>query len=232
MRLPLAATVAALTLPGAALAHIELYSPTPRATAGIKAGPCGDANSVRGAVVTVLEPGATVTVQWKETVPHPGHYRISFDEDGQDFGVPASFADFYSDGLVLLDDITDKAGTGQYSVDVVLPAITCDNCTLQLIQVMTDKVPYGNGDDLYFACSDLTLAVAEPTTEPPTDTGGEPDTDEPPVVDDTDIDPVEGPDDVEPPATEEPKGCGVVGGASPVLAVVGLLALRRRWRRP
>jgi MYXO-CTERM domain-containing protein len=49
---------------------------------------------------------------------------------------------------------------------VTLPNVTCDNCTLQLIQVMYDKAGNGFGgkdsagkgnDDLYYACADIVL---------------------------------------------------------------------------
>src|SRR5689334_20533493 len=90
---------AALTLSTAASAHVRLVSPQPRhATPGnaassamIKTGPCGCSaqecpnGDVRDpARVTVFEPGETITVQFSETVQHPGFYRISFDDDGQD----------------------------------------------------------------------------------------------------------------------------------------------------
>ena len=67
-----------------AQAHIELLAPVPR-SASLKSGPCGaGAGDVRGDKVTVFAPGATITVRWRETVPHPGYYRISFDPEGQD----------------------------------------------------------------------------------------------------------------------------------------------------
>ena len=45
---------------------------------------------------------------------------------------------------------------------VTLPDVECERCTLQLIQVMTDKAPYGDGNDLYYQCADLALRADAP----------------------------------------------------------------------
>ena len=142
-----------------AYAHIALDYPTARATAQ-KSSPCGPAGSVRGDVVTELVAGETVTVTWRETVNHPGHFRISSDDDGQDdFVEPASFTDFYTGPSVLYDDIADSNG-GVNNFDIVVPETPCDNCTLQVVQVMTDKAPYGDGNDLYYQCADIRIIAA------------------------------------------------------------------------
>jgi hypothetical protein len=139
-------------------AHIKLGSPVAR-DPSLKAGPCGTAGSVRGTNVTTFEPGEKITVTWTETVDHPGHFRISFDENGtDDFVDPKAFDDFDTAPSVIVDNIADKVGSMQmYSQEVTLPNVECDNCTLQLIQVMTDKPPFGGGNDLYYQCADLVL---------------------------------------------------------------------------
>ena len=151
----IALLLAAVASPAAA--HIQLDEPTARHTAQ-KRGPCGLARDPgRGDQITVYEPGQTITVRWRETINHPSHYRISFDEDGHDdFVEPAGFDDLYSGPSVLLDDISDQRG-GQYSAQVTLPDLECERCTLQLVQVMYDKPPYGDGNDLYYQCADLAL---------------------------------------------------------------------------
>lgn len=141
--------------PATAAAHIQLNAPTTRTTSQ-KVGPCGVTGSVRGANVTVLEPGASLMVLWAETINHPGHYRVSFDPDGQDFTVPLSFTDTTQTENVLVDSIADGQG-GSYMQMVQLPNMACENCTLQLIQMMTDKPPYGDGNDIYFQCADIAL---------------------------------------------------------------------------
>ena len=156
----LAATVAA---PSLAAAHIQMTFPPPR-TLDQKNRPCGGLNSVRGANVTVLAPGATIEVRWNETINHPGHYRISFDVDGQDFIIPPT-ANGSTEGMlnVIEDLIADRAttpGNNAYTQMITLPNMTCENCTLQLIQLMTDKPPYtvdATSDDIYFQCADVAL---------------------------------------------------------------------------
>jgi len=141
-----------------ALAHIDLDSPTGRGDLDQKSGPCGSNWDGASKNVTALEPGATITVRWTETINHPGHFRISFDDDGIDaFQDPTSYDDIQESPTlpVLLDGIEDKSG-GQYEAQVTLPNVECENCTLQLIQVMSETPPYEAGD-LYFRCADLAL---------------------------------------------------------------------------
>ena len=150
--------VTLLALP-VAEAHISQISPTPR-TQSQKEGPCGAAGSTRGEP-QVFRPGETITVEWDETVDHPGHYRIAFDPDGEDdFPLPNQPDDNFATTLV--DQITDKAG-GLYSQEITFPDIECDNCTLQLIQIMTTQVPYNS---FYFQCSDIVLSNATSETGP------------------------------------------------------------------
>jgi MYXO-CTERM domain-containing protein len=163
----------ALTLTAAASAdaHITMTSPTPRHSKQ-KLGPCGVAfaEDARGSDVTTFMGGETITVTWNETVNHPGHYRISLDLDGfDDFADPATADELYTNDTVLLDGIEDKGG-GMYSAEVTLPDVDCDTCTLQLIQLMTDKPPYGDGNDLYYQCADLVImATGMSTTSAGTD---------------------------------------------------------------
>lgn len=165
--LSLIAGLGLLTSVSVAHAHIRLDSPAPRTTE-LKTGPCGAPGSVRGSNVTVLAPGATIEVGWTETINHPGHYRVSFDADGQDFTVPLSFTDLTQTMNVLVDNITDRSGSQLvYKQMVTLPNITCENCTLQVIQMMTDKPPYGDGNDIYFQCADIALRTGTPTPDAP-----------------------------------------------------------------
>lgn len=154
--------------PRAAGAHVELLDPPQRYPAGnqfdipLKSPPCGDPANPPGTVPrTVLQPGATITVRWQAFVPHPGHFRIAFDPDGDDdLGGPDGFDDLYTPGTeVLLDGIPVMGNQQSYEAQVTLPDVTCMNCTLQLIQVMTDKMPWGpeGGPDLYHQCADIIL---------------------------------------------------------------------------
>jgi MYXO-CTERM domain-containing protein len=135
-------------------AHITLLSPAPRTDAQ-KIGPCGADGSTRGPALT-YQPGETITVEWDESVDHPGHYRIAFNMDGQEFEIPGLPTDDFPETLV--NQIADKEG-GLYSQDITFPDAECDNCTLQLIQVMTTNVPYNS---FYFQCADIVLSNAAP----------------------------------------------------------------------
>jgi len=114
--------------PPAARAHVRLVDPPPRYPNTLKDPPCGLTGGQRSTTVTELLPGATITVVWDEYINHPA---------------PS----------VLLDNIAD----GLSSTEVTLPNVQCDNCTLQLIQVMYDKPPWGDGNDIYYQCADLVL---------------------------------------------------------------------------
>jgi MYXO-CTERM domain-containing protein len=217
-----------LTMLAPALAHIGLDQPTAR-YADQKSGPCGAVNDARTGNVTVFEPGETITVEWRETINHPSHYRISFDVDGHDdFVDPPQMYDFYSNDTVLLDDIPDAAGG--ISVQVTLPNVQCENCTLQVIQVMYDKPPYTiPGNDLYYQCADLALR-GDLDTGAPTGT----DTDTPPgtTTDPGDTSAATG-DTGE---AEAKAGCGCAPGGLGGQGVGGLglalgLAVLRRRRR-
>lgn len=160
------------SVPAPASAHIGMLSPAPRSS-DQKAGPCGRAGSSRGSNVTVFAPGQTITVTWDEQIDHPGHYRISFDADGEDaFVDPASPDERNTNDAVLLDGIADRSGGGEYSAEVTLPSVECERCTLQLIQVMTDKPPYAPGtNDIYYQCADVALRTGGGGTDPSSDGG-------------------------------------------------------------
>jgi len=165
--------------PAEARAHLGLDVPTSRyGPDTLKTGPCGLAGGERTTNVTYYEPGETIEVRWDEYVDHPGHYRIAFDDDGvDDFVDPATMMELYSSDTVLLDGITDKGqGERDYVATVTLPDLRCDNCTLQVIQVMYDKPPYTTpGNDIYYQCADLVLREAGTFPDAGTDAGTDPD---------------------------------------------------------
>jgi hypothetical protein len=124
----------------------------------LKSEPCGLAGSTRGTNVYTYEPGATITVSVVETIPHPGYFRIAFDNDGDDgfvdpasikpidpnrgcpstaFGVVAAndrcdASDFFNNETVLQDNLdphlTAASGT-KYTWQVTLPDVECDTPT-------------------------------------------------------------------------------------------------------
>jgi hypothetical protein len=169
--LPFGVGVALLVLGTAdtADAHVCTESPLSRvgpectARSPQKIGPCGIEG--RSQYVSTFRPGETITVTLNETVNHPSHYRISFNPDGDTFHDPVSVDDKSGDHpFVLLDGIEDEEEARQ-SVEITFPDVECENCTLQVIQVMYDKQGNGFGgrnadggnDDIYYSCADIVL---------------------------------------------------------------------------
>ncbi|MCP4710314.1 MAG: hypothetical protein GY869_16960 [Planctomycetes bacterium] len=171
----------------AATAHIDILShETRHGRFEIKNGPCGVLNSERGTNIYTYAPGETITIVVDEYIPHPGYFRIAFDDIGDDdFLNPQSVdpinrecmddpsdhcgePDFYNSDTVLMDNLAPHIPEGlqskDYTFEVDLPDIECDNCTLQIIQVMTDPFPIHapydpspTSDDIYYQCIDLVL---------------------------------------------------------------------------
>jgi hypothetical protein len=181
---PAALALGVQLLSGSASAHIELQTPLNRYS-DIKSGdnkscPCGSGTTNRSCRnpeefsdpdrsadrATTFAPGDTITVQFDEYVGHSGRYRIAFDPDGADL-------DDFNENILLdePDPVGSMGNIGDDSIwefQVTLPEMTCDNCTLQLIQVMdgntTDEVlnPVDRGGT-YFQCADIVLANGTPT---------------------------------------------------------------------
>ena len=203
---------------------------------------------MRGSDVTVFEPGQTVTVTWNETVGHPSHYRIAFDDDGTDaYADPAAPDDIVDPPVlpILLDGIPDMTGRGPRQATITLPNIECDRCTLQVIQVMYDKPPFGDGNDMYYQCADIELRVGGAPDAGPGDPdggmadGGTPDAGTPDAGSPSPDAGSPGPDggsgdiDAGQPPDDSDDGCQAGGGSSQVmvLAVLALLALLTRGSR-
>lgn len=154
-------------------AHVKIIShPMRFGVSAIKTFPCGDSPDVRSQNINTFLSGSTITLIWDEFVPHPGHFRVAFDDDGDDFPDPQTNTDFFPptpEGTTIIgDDLFDHTNTTDpiYSYDVPLPDIECDNCTLQLIQVMTE----GGGNRMYYNCLDVRLTrdpskVPDPNVE-------------------------------------------------------------------
>jgi Lytic polysaccharide mono-oxygenase, cellulose-degrading len=157
------AFVACLAYAPGAQAHICMDAPVSRIgpsctfASAQKPGPCG-INTRSTQYVTEFKPGETIMVAINETIDHPSHYRIAFNPTGSSFEDPTSKDDMSGKHpFVLLDGIMDETATKQM-VKVTLPNMTCDKCTLQLIQVMYDKGGNGFGnDDIYYSCADIVL---------------------------------------------------------------------------
>lgn len=130
-----------------ALAHAALTSPTPRAGGDLKTRPCGAAAKMNPPPHDFIS-GQKLTVTWTETVAHPGYYQISYSTQ----------ADSANGFITLQNNIANPAGkTATQSFEVTLPNITCGNCTLQLIQWMTETNP----PSPYYSCADFSLSAPD-----------------------------------------------------------------------
>ncbi len=193
------AAVVVLVAATPALAHISLeQGGTHLSRYGdsyLKDLPCGKAGGTRGTNIYTYAPGSTITVSFVETISHPSYFRFAFQANGDDqFKEPASIkpidpsrpcpidsgdhcgaSDFYNTPNVLpmMDDLDPHlAGNSgkKYTYQITLPNIECDNCTLQLIQVMEDNQFHGDYDptpgvgieDLYHQCIDIVLKQGAP----------------------------------------------------------------------
>jgi hypothetical protein len=188
-------------------AHISMKGALQSRGGDQKSVPC---DGPRGTTVYTFAPGATITLAVNEDIPHPSYFRISFDNDGQDFEDPISIKpvdptracpfnaddqcgkpDYCSTAradkgvTVLWDDLDPhlqamaKGGSWNFK----LPDIECDNCTLQVIQVMEDTVhgaycptdscknAAASLEDVYHRCIDIKLVKGTSATAPGTATG-------------------------------------------------------------
>jgi hypothetical protein len=128
----------------------------PRTTnPGIKVAPCGGFQKLNNPAV--FAPGATIQVDWEETINHPGRYEFYFSEaNDQNFGQPLKTVQDTQDTPVVNNNFH------QYSTTVTLPNVTCNGCTLQMIQVMTDTNPAS----YYYSCADIRLQNGPPPPNP------------------------------------------------------------------
>jgi len=175
--LAFAALGAVCLLSGAASAHIHLLEPVPRYPDEVsgenKNCPCGVGTGGRTCTkpeersdpnrsadrATELLGGSMLTIRLDEYVGHDGRYRIAFDPEGADV------ADFNQH---VLTDIPDprgnqgNSGNGSiWQISARLPNIDCENCTLQIVQVMNgdteNPVADTVGQSTYYQCADVTL---------------------------------------------------------------------------
>ncbi len=199
-------------------AHTLMIAPAPRSdNDGLKTGPCG--NVAPTATPAMFEAGQTITVQWLETIDHPGYYRIAFSRPGD--------ADFEDNILVdNIEDVVCAAPPCNYSAEVTLPSEPCEGCALQLIQFMGNAAPYSP----YFSCADVTLMAAPAAPDAGVPEPGAPDAGVP--------EPSDGDAGIgEAPAIDDLSG-GCAAGAStrgsvlwPLFALVALGIRRRRRAR-
>ncbi len=177
--LGLAAFGGVVVSPSIARAHFVLQAPAANfEQSGLgdpqKAPPCGDnGTAVPTGMVTAYQGGDTITITIDETVYHPGHYRIAlavndpselppepevtpgatFDCGSAEIMNPAVFP-------VLADGVFEHASAfdSPQSIDITLPNdVTCTNCTLQIIQFMSEHGLNNPGGCYYHHCANISI---------------------------------------------------------------------------
>ena len=166
LALALAVSASALFAPSAH-AHITITGALLSRGGDQKQVPC-DGKRGDGPTYT-FEPGTTIKLAISEDIPHPSYFRIAFDNDGNDFRDPKSIkpidpsracptnendkcgeSDFCtppdSKGAVILwDNLNPHLAPDAKPLTwtVTLPDVECDNCTIQVLQIMEDDSAHG-----------------------------------------------------------------------------------------
>jgi len=164
--------------PATAQAHFVLQSPAAVSEQNFlgdpqKAPPCGDDGSaVATDLVTSYQAGDIVTITIDETIFHPGHYRVALamndiselpepppvTPNDTDCGTapiqnPPVFP-VLADGIFLHTD----PFPGPQSFDITIPAnVSCTNCTLQVIQFMSNHGLNNPGGCYYHHCANIAV---------------------------------------------------------------------------
>jgi len=146
-----------------------------------KLGPCGgtskDAGMPTGAVTPVAG-GELLHIKVKETIYHPGHFRVALSVLDR-AELPADPEDVTKDGPrgpisvsakidpnpkppVLVDGLWEhheRKPAEEFETDVKLPNINCDHCSLQVIQFMEQHGINPDGRFTYHHCADLKITA-------------------------------------------------------------------------
>lgn len=131
-------------------------------------GPCGDSGAaVATGIVTPFASGETIDITINETITHPGHYRVAIALDGAELPPPPLVTPA-SGGLcgtaviqdppvfpILADGVlehTTALGAPQ-TFSVTLPDVTCERCTLQVIEFASHRDP----PCFHYHCAEIRL---------------------------------------------------------------------------
>ena len=145
-----------------------------------KLGPCGGTSSNGGTptnLVTKVTGGQKLHVKVQETVYHPGHYRIALavnsraelppdpstttrDSDKGPMSVAAAIQNppripVLADGLF----VHTARASDPFETDIQLPNITCEKCTLQIVEFMAEHGLNNDGGYFYHHCADLQITA-------------------------------------------------------------------------
>lgn len=186
---------AALAIAMPASAHFILVAPDSAVVENVlgdpqKAAPCGLSEITTGTPtnkVTEMKGGDMLHFKIRETIFHPGHYRIALSvldrselpkdpeavtrdsPSGAKISVsgkidPNPKPPVLVDGLFMHDKAIPKQADGSptfLETDVKMPNINCDKCTVQVIQFMENHGLNKEGEFTYHHCADVKI-VANP----------------------------------------------------------------------
>jgi hypothetical protein len=185
IRMAAAIGVLALAAPAAAPAHFILQEPKDTIEVNVlgdpqKLGPCGGVTGNPGkptGVVTPLTGGQMLHIRVKETIYHPGFYRVALAVLDR-AELPGDPADVTREGPrgpisvsgkidknpkppVLVDGLWEhrQRATTEFETDVKIPNINCDHCTVQVIQFMEEHGVNPDGRFTYHHCADLKITA-------------------------------------------------------------------------
>lgn len=196
MKFPIKAAlcaVAALAIAGPASAHFILVAPDSAIVENPlgdpqKAAPCGLSDITTGTPtgkITEMKGGEMLHFKVRETIFHPGHYRIALSvldrselpKDPEATTTTSASGAVISvsgkidpnpkppvlvDGLFQHDKPIAKQADGSptfLETDVKLPNINCDKCTVQIIQFMEKHGLNKEGEFTYHHCADLKITA-------------------------------------------------------------------------
>jgi len=126
--------------------------------AGIKgADPCGNESGSVTNMVSHYPRGATVKVEWVETIDHYGYFEVDFSLDGG-----ATFGDAVT--------VNDPSGSTQhqFAIDYTLPNALCGSagCLLRMRQFMASSSTF------YYSCANVVLSDPDATPQDPVNSLG------------------------------------------------------------
>jgi|HubBroStandDraft_1064217.scaffolds.fasta_scaffold118018_2 hypothetical protein len=145
-----------------------------------KLGPCGGTSTNEGMptnMVSKIKGGQKLHIKLQETIYHPGHYRVALavnsraelppdpsttsrDSDKGPMSVTAAIQNpakipVLADGLFVHTART----TDPFETDVQIPNISCEKCTLQIIEFMAEHGVNKDGGYFYHHCADLQITA-------------------------------------------------------------------------
>jgi hypothetical protein len=145
-----------------------------------KLGPCGGTSDNGGTptnTVNKAKGGQKLHIKVQETVFHPGHYRVALavnsraelppdsptvsrDTDKGPWSVSATIQNppkmpLLADGL--FPHTTRQ--TDPFETDIQLPNISCEHCTLQIVEFMAEHGMNKDGGYFYHHCADFQITA-------------------------------------------------------------------------